>query len=232
MAAPKCKPEMSSVCANSALCHQCDGIKLFRDRSAEAQEKEAKRQARKEEQKSNPIARPKERKQGMDFEKQVTSKYNKTMNKGKKKVNKPRLSLDDMGEPEAEDPPKRSSYRPPIGKSTAAPQQNVARRQKNSGAHWFAKGDIVLPEMLMEAKERGTKNSRGEKTISIPKQWIDDMVVESRKEGKPYWCIPFRYKNDDGIYIVKDYDQELELWYELQEARKEIARLKEAKGES
>ncbi|MDK2600583.1 hypothetical protein QO179_24120 [Bacillus stercoris] len=87
---------------------------------------------------------------------------------------------------------------------------------------WHSKGDIKLEHALMECKERGTTNSRGEKQITIPKLWIEKQEKEAFQEQRPYWYIPFGYKGDPGIYLVKSYDHEMELIYELRKARKKL----------
>jgi len=104
-------------------------------------------------------------------------------------------------------------------------KRQEARRQANSGAMWHSKGDIVLDHALMECKERGTVSARGEKQITIPKEWLVKQEKEAFQEQKEYWYLPFGYKNDDSIYLIKPYDHELELIYELRKAREEIERL-------
>jgi hypothetical protein len=84
-----------------------------------------------------------------------------------------------------------------------------AKEQPNSGAMWFAQGDVKAEEALMECKERaGTINAKGEKTFSISKEWLDKVAEEACY--KP-WILPFRFKNDDEIYVVAKYDFFLEL---------------------
>lgn len=101
-----------------------------------------------------------------------------------------------------------------------------ARRQANSGALWYAKGDIKTQDYLMECKERGTINARGEKSISIPKDWLLKQELEAFQENRPYWVIPFRYKNDDSIYLVKSFDQEIEMYQQMRILREENEKLK------
>lgn len=111
-----------------------------------------------------------------------------------------------------------------------APQRprEEAKRQINSGAMWHSKGDIKLDHALMECKERGTKTARGAKTISIPKEWLDKQEKEAFQEQREYWYLPFGYKGDDAIYLVKPFDHELELIYELRKAREKIEELEAA----
>lgn len=87
-----------------------------------------------------------------------------------------------------------------------------ARRRPNSGAIWSMPGDIVTEEgFLFECKERGSVTSRGEKTISIHKDWLDKVTDEAISSKKKYWALPFGFKESDEVYIIKDYNTELEM---------------------
>jgi hypothetical protein len=168
----------------------------------------------------------------MAFEKRVASQWNaKFGGSQKKKVAKPRL---DMLLSDADDAPKEIDTTPaplyqastiqPIQRKQAV-QKVEAKRQVNSGAMWHSKGDIKLEHALMECKERGSVNSKGEKQITIPKLWIEKQEKEAFQEHRPFWYIPFGFKGDDGIYLVKSYDHEMEMIYELRKSREEIERL-------
>lgn len=82
----------------------------------------------------------------------------------------------------------------------------VARRRPASGAFWDKPGDVIAPDMLMEAKERGTRTSKGEKTISILKEWLLKVEREALAAGRHFWCLPFRFKGDDRVYAVVDFE--------------------------
>ncbi|AOQ24570.1 hypothetical protein MTAT_19130 [Moorella thermoacetica] len=84
--------------------------------------------------------------------------------------------------------------------------QNIAKRRPGSGAVWYKPGDVVTPDILMEAKERGTVTAKGEKSISIKKDWLEKIERESWAAGKTFWCLPFHYKGDDRIYVVIDFE--------------------------
>ena len=223
---------MHNRCSNNALCHLCDGVTLFKDPVGERNEKFRIRDENKEAEKTAIVkSYKKEKKEGMAFEKRVASQWNDKFSGGKpkKKPAKPRLDMffDEPGEEEVvsdEAPLYQASAIKPIQRKQA-PQQVEAVRQPNSGAMWNNKGDIKLEHALLECKERGTTNSKGEKTISIPKLWIEKQEQEAFQEQRPYWYIPFAYKGDDGIYLVKSYDHEMEIIYELRKAREEITRL-------
>lgn len=196
-----------------------------------------------------------EKKEGMAFEKRVAKKWNQHMGQSssadsglkvydkKKKVGKPRIDLSSIVDSVSNEDHKEkveevftaglvgirlgasNMTRPkpvitPISKPTTE-----AKRQINSGALWHSKGDIKLDHALMECKERGTVTARGAKQITIPKEWLDKQEKEAFQEQRDYWYIPFGYKGDDSIYLVKPYDHELEIIYELRKAREEIERL-------
>ena len=227
----KCTDDMHVRCSNNALCHLCDGITLFKDPKAERQEKLRVREENKEAEKNAIVKNyKKEKKEGMAFEKRVASQWNNKFGSAKKKkVAKPRLDIlmeEEQDEKPAEPskPLYQASTIKPIERKTIQPQVE-AKRQVNSGAMWHAKGDIKLEHALMECKERGTTNSRGEKQITIPKLWIDKQIKEAFQEQRPYWYIPFGYKGDDNVYLVKSYDHEMEMIYELRKAREEIEKL-------
>lgn len=202
MASYKCSEEMHRRCIKNALCHLCDGVRLFKDPVAERKEKEKAKQER-EQAKRNELLRThqKEKKEGMGFEKRVAKQWNSNVKSGSKqkpaKTSHPRL------------------YVEPV----------EAKRQPNSGAMWHSKGDIKLSHALMECKERGTTNARGEKQITIPKEWLDKMEKEAFQESREYWYLPFGYKGSDDIYLVKPFDHEMQIINELRAAREEIERL-------
>lgn len=177
------------------------------------------------------------RKEGMHREEVIKNTWNESMGpKKKKKYNvQQRFSLEDEHEEEDEElidlfdsinlPDSFSTDSPMFKQETN--KEPEAKRQPNSGAMWYAKGDISLEHALMEVKERGTVNSRGEKTISIPKKWLDKQEEEAYLEGKHFWYIAFAYKGSDSVYITKPYEHEIELIQELRRLQKENEILRE-----
>lgn len=254
----KCSDETHKKCENSALCHLCDGVKLYKNTS---EEQAAKRQAKAErkEAEKNAIVKThkKEKKEGMAFEKEVVRQWNSYMNKGKKKDDepilkvgnkkqkhgKPRINLGaimDESSNEVQEEQVERSYMPGKGlfskpapvtlpprpeKSKPTYERKEARRQANSGAMWHSKGDIVLDHALLECKERGTVSARGVKQITIPKDWLIKQEKEAFQEQKPYWYLPFHYKGDDKIYLVKPFEHEMEIIFQLRQARERIEEL-------
>ena len=251
----KCSYDTHKKCENNAICHLCDGISLYKNTAEIKAAKRAQREANKEAEKNALLKTYKqEKKEGMAFEKRVAKQWNQAMNRNnpteeiglktydkKKKVGKPRIDLSSIMETDSNEEQSSKienlitlgsvepkSFTPPL---PPRPKQVIktveAVRQVNSGALWHSKGDIKLHHALMECKERGTTNSRGEKTITIPKAWLEKQEVEAFQEQREYWYLPFGYKGDNTIYLVKPYDHEIELIFELRKAREEIERLQE-----
>jgi hypothetical protein len=235
----KCTTEMHNRCENSALCHLCDGESLYKNTREEKQVKMQQREANKQAEKDALLkVHKKEKKEGMAFEKRVASQWNnKFGGNNKKKVAKPRLDMliddDSKGtvDPQPTNVPVYKATPAAAlaggskGKSNNKTPRPEAQRQFNSGAFWHSKGDIKLEHALMECKERGTTNSRGEKQITIPKLWLEKQEKEAFQEQRPYWYVPFGYKGDDAVYLVKPYDHEIEMIYEMRRAREEIEKL-------
>ncbi|HLO11159.1 MAG TPA: hypothetical protein VK190_02760 [Pseudoneobacillus sp.] len=98
---------------------------------------------------------------------------------------------------------------------------DAARRRPNSGAIWSLPGDIVTEDALFEAKERGTRTSSGEKTISIHREWLEKIREETiEKTSKQYWFLPFSFKNDKGIYVATDFELQLQIINTLHDLEK------------
>lgn len=251
----KCSYETHKKCENNAICHLCDGSSLYKNTSEIQAAKRAQKEANKEAEKNALLKTHKEeKKEGMAFEKRVAQKWNQHMNKSqkvtdnglktfdkKKKVGKPRIDLSSIMESNANEEhqekveevftTKLAGYQPTVKNFTPPPKPSIqpveAKRQINSGALWHSKGDIKLDHALMECKERGTVTARGAKTISIPKEWLDKQEKEAFQEQREYWYLPFGYKGDESIYLIKPYDHELEIIYELRQARETIEKLQE-----
>lgn len=239
----KCKQEQHDKCENSSLCHLCDGKSLYKNTREDKLNKLEVREKRKKEEKNAAFRKyKKEKKEGMAFEKLVQSKWNSAFQKkensslsafkssrNQTKIQKPRLGV--LLE-KTEQTPLVETSSPQVSLSTlhATFDKNSkkpdAKRQVNSGAMWHAKGDIITQDYLMECKERGTINARGEKTISIPKEWLEKQALEAFQEKRPYWLLPFRYKNDSSIYLVKSFDHEIEMYQEMISLREELEKLK------
>lgn len=199
-----CNSEMHQRCVNNALCHLCDGVRLFKDPVAERKAKEEAAAAKKKEKRQAILKTKDGPKEGMAFEQRVQKTWNQNVTAGRKPA--PR----------------------PVAKPRLQPEVGEAKRHGNaSGSLWFDKGDIKLEHALLECKERGTVNSKGEKQITIPKEWLDKSEKEAFQEGKEYWYLPFGYKGDEEIYLIKPFDHEMQLINELRLARSEIEKLQQ-----
>lgn len=237
---PKCSRVIHEKCENSLLCNLCDGISLYRNAKEERAAKEEAKKKRAEETKGQFRAHQQNKKQGMEFEKRVVNTWNNHFSQKKKKtVGKPRLAdlLEEEPEIEQEAPsvnqrlaqsqraqkPRTVTNKPAFGTNTT---KTEAKRQTNSGAMWYAKGDAKLEHALLECKEYGTRNSRGEKTFSIPLEWLTKQADEAFREGRPYWYLPFAYKNDPEIYLIKPFEHEMELIQELRRLHEENEKLR------
>jgi len=102
-----------------------------------------------------------------------------------------------------------------------------ARRRPNSGAIWCMPGDIVTEKELLECKERGSKTSKGKKTITIQKQQLEKIKLEAYQEKKDIWYYVFGFKECDDIYLVKDFEDELRMIQQIRMLKERILELEQ-----
>ncbi len=107
----------------------------------------------------------------------------------------------------------------------AQTKSDTARRRPGSGAIWSMPGDIVTEFELMECKERGSLTSKGEKTITIHKSQLEKVKQEAAFARKPSWYFIFGFKEDEDIYLTKDFQDELRLIEENRVLRSRILEL-------
>ena len=74
------------------------------------------------------------------------------------------------------------------------------RRNLNSGATMFDKGDVSLDNWLLECKTKTTPSG----SISIKKEWIQKNKEESLFMGKDYEAIVFSFGPGQENYYVID----------------------------
>lgn len=75
------------------------------------------------------------------------------------------------------------------------------KRQPNSGATKFKKGDVALDNVLIECK---TKTSKSD-SIKINKEWIIKNKSEALFMGKDYSVIAFNFgPNEENYYIINE----------------------------
>ena len=63
------------------------------------------------------------------------------------------------------------------------------KRQSNSGATPFQKGDVVTDLFAIECKT----SMKPKKSISIQRGWIDKLKQEAFAMGKPNWAVAFDF---------------------------------------
>lgn len=91
------------------------------------------------------------------------------------------------------------------------PHIKEARRSRASGALWFEKGDVVDEILHPECKERSGKFLKtGEQSISLKKEWLVKAKEECVSTSKTM-CLPFRFKGDEDIYCIFDFEDIAEL---------------------
>lgn len=77
------------------------------------------------------------------------------------------------------------------------------KRQPNSGATDFMKGDVVTDQFCIECKTMMTEKQ----SISIKRDWIDKLKEEAFAMGKPYWSVAFNFgglPNKENFYIIDE----------------------------
>ena len=78
------------------------------------------------------------------------------------------------------------------------------KRQSNSGATPFQKGDVVTELFAIECKT----NMKPKQSISIKKEWVDKIKQEAFAMGKPYWSVAFDFGSalvtTETFYIIDE----------------------------
>lgn len=79
------------------------------------------------------------------------------------------------------------------------------KRQSNSGATPFQKGDVVTDLFAIEAKT----STSPKQSISIRKEWVDKIRREAFAMGKPYSAVAFDFGtgslgNKETFYIIDE----------------------------
>ena len=175
---------------------------------------------------------PKHGKQGMDREKQFQDIWNSYGKSDKKTYNvKGRLDFTSETTPKTQNNEPKTPLRIPKTRAQQKRKRSsrdfntTAQRTPNSGATWHSKGDVKLSHALAEVKERGSVNGRGEKTISIPKEWLTKQADEAFQERRDYWYLAFAYKGDEEIYLIKPYNHEVEMVHEHEKLKEDYDKL-------
>lgn len=84
-----------------------------------------------------------------------------------------------------------------------------AKKQSNSGATPFNKGDVKSDVFLIEAKTAMKKVD----SFRIKKEWIDTIREEAFGEDREHWAIAFNFgdnlDNGDEFFIISEQDFKL-----------------------
>ena len=96
----------------------------------------------------------------------------------------------------------------------------------NSGAGKI-KGDEQihgLIEIMEELKEQNSTTSRGAKTFTIHKEWLDKLNREAQAENKEFWYLKFCFSTEDALngthYAIIDVPQLMSMVKTMWEDRK------------
>lgn len=75
------------------------------------------------------------------------------------------------------------------------------KRQANSGATPFRKGDVISGPVLIECKTQITEKQ----SVSISRAWIEKNREEAFAMGKRYSAIAFNFlQNGENFYIIDE----------------------------
>jgi hypothetical protein len=77
------------------------------------------------------------------------------------------------------------------------------KRQPNSGATPFSKGDVKTEQFCIECKTAMTEKQ----SMSIKRDWIDKLKEEAFAMGKPHWAVTFNFgglNNPENFYIIDE----------------------------
>lgn len=77
------------------------------------------------------------------------------------------------------------------------------KRQSNSGATPFFKGDVVTGQFCIECKTA----MKEKQSMSIRRDWIDKIKEEAFAIGKPYWAVAFNFGglgNQENYYVIDE----------------------------
>lgn len=87
------------------------------------------------------------------------------------------------------------------------PSAKEARRSRMSGALPFEKGDIVDDILMPECKERiGNVAADGAvKSFTIKREWLEKAKNEADEKNRTM-TLPFRFKGDENIYTVTQFE--------------------------
>lgn len=99
----------------------------------------------------------------------------------------------------------------------------TSRQTPNSGAGQI-KGDeeiVGIINIMEELKEQNNLTSRGEKTFSIHKEWLEKLHKEAYAANKEFWYLKFIFStNDQDVYTILESDMLMSMVYTMVEDRR------------
>lgn len=98
-----------------------------------------------------------------------------------------------------------------------------ARGTIASGRFWHSKGDVQVRNLLrVEAKTSGKQDTKGRKSITVKKEWLEKVEREALRAGRgelPVLAISFDESKD--YFVIEDYHF-INLLTELVQLREEL----------
>lgn len=99
----------------------------------------------------------------------------------------------------------------------------TSRQTPNSGAGQI-KGDeqiCGIINIMEELKEQNKLTSKGIKTFTIQKEWLEKLEREAKTENKEFWYLKFIFSgNDKDVYCILNSDMVMSMVYTMVEDRK------------
>lgn len=77
------------------------------------------------------------------------------------------------------------------------------KRQPNSGATAFMKGDVISKHFCIECKTATSEKN----SFSIKRDWIDKQKEETFAMNRPFWALAFNFgglRNNENFYIIDE----------------------------
>ena len=103
------------------------------------------------------------------------------------------------------------------------------RMTPNSGAGYI-KGDeeiVGLINIMEELKTQDKTTSRGDKTFSIKKSWLEKLHNEAMDANKEFWYLKFSFGKDDESFIISEEDMIMGMVYTMYKDRQKAIKLEQ-----
>lgn len=101
----------------------------------------------------------------------------------------------------------------------------TSRQTPNSGAGQV-KGDeeiVGIINIMEELKEQNKMTSKGIKTFTIQKEWLEKLEREAKEANKEFWYLKFIFgQNEKDIYCILHSDMVMSMVYTMVEDRKAV----------